>query len=441
MKSNSLHYFAISLAFIIHFTSCKKSENLTERTLASTPERIIGAQFERNASLPKDSVPHTATIYNVGKGCGNLIIDGAVLKIKDSGLIKIKAGKYETITIKNILVESNKRVYIKNGGEVMVTGAMYTENLSNVTISGDNIDHIQYGIKFIDIPFRAIAMNGKMDGVTLRNLSFINVKDYVIAGERSNGAEFNYLGTPETRTQNFKILGCSFDNAGQIVFGGNLNKDLGEDTGFFKDVEVAFNVFKNTDAGTVCAFTNVQDFKIHHNYVNNINLTNNNHNGVFYMQGNGDFYDNVLRNYQGNAIRMWPYSRGKIPATNSIYNNICFNTRKYGAFELQAFERNLVPDKTTYANAKIYNNTVGQMNTSHDWEGQILDLYVTGGTLQYYNNLGFDLYSSNGVQPVNMINNMSNTKIIQETNNTYLTDQGEINQLIDFIQSIREPKN
>lgn len=155
------------------------------------------------------------------------------------------------------------------------------------------------------------------------------------------------------------------------------------------------------------------------------------------MQGNGSFHHNKLTNYQGNAIRMWLYSRGNSPATNEIHNNICYNTRKYGAFELQAFDRNMVPGKSTFANAKVYNNTAGQMNTNKDWHGQMLDLYNTFGTLEYYNNLGFDLYSSISNKPVtNMINNMSDTKIILESNNKYLSRDNAINNSTDFISKI-----
>lgn len=74
-------------------------------------------------------------------------------------------------------------------------------------------------------------------------------------------------------------------------------------------------------------------------------------------------------------IRAWAFSRGNSSSTIEIYNNIAYNSRKYGAFEIQGFDRYIIPGKTTIANAKVYNNTVGKMNTSKDWEGVILDLY------------------------------------------------------------------
>src|SRR5690606_20421593 len=140
-------------------------------------------------------------------------------------------------------------------------------------------------------------------------------------------------------------------------------------------VEIAHNLFQNSNAGSLIVFLNAEDFDVHHNIVNNVNTKNNNHNGIFHMQGNGHFHHNKLTNYQGNAIRLWPYSRGNTPKTVEIHHNICYNTRKYGAFEIQAFKDHIIQGQTTFVNAKVYNNTVGKMNTSKDWDGQILDLY------------------------------------------------------------------
>src|SRR5690554_7175583 len=107
-----------------------------------------------------------------------------------------------------------------------------------------------------------------------------------------------------------------------------------------------------------------------------------------------------------------------------IYNNIIYNTRKYGAFELQGFDRYIVPGRSTHVNAKVYNNTVGTMNTSRSWEGVVLDLLNYGGTLEYYNNLGFDLYHSKPI--TDMINNYSNNvKIIKNSNNLYFKTANE----------------
>jgi hypothetical protein len=424
--SNSNKTYLLMCALIM-LTACKK--------LDTAPEPPAETPVVTNPTNPVSQVPAGTTTYDVGTGSGALTIDGSTLKVAANALIRIKAGTYKTITIKNLTGTADKPVLVKNDGQVTVTGSMNTLNIVNVVISGDN-SGLTYGIKFENISYRAITMSGKMNGVTLKNMSFKNVTDYTISGDKTNSTGLAYNGTDETSINSFKILNCLFDNAGSIILGGNLNKDTGEDSGLFKSVEIANNIFQNSaGVGSLCSFSNVQDYDIHHNVVNNINQSNNNHNGVFHMQGNGKFHDNKLTNYQGNAIRMWLYSRGTSPATNEIYNNICYNTRKYGGFELQAFTRNIYPGKSTYANAKVYNNTVGQMNTSKDWEGQVLDLYNTFGTLEYYNNLGFNLFTLNS-SITNMINNMSDTKIINQTNNKYVTQQEAVNDLTSFSTKI-----
>jgi len=390
----------------------------------------VPEQAEETAAIvvvppaPTPTAPVAITpSYEVGTGSGYLTIDGTVLDLSTIKLIKIKGGTYKGIYIKNIAGTIAAPITIKNNGQVIITEGMETDNAVNVAIEGDANPEIKYGFSFENIALRAIKLNRRIEGVTFKSMSFKNVLDYCIAGEKSNG-EIAYDGSAATRNERLKILNCRFDNAGSIVFNGALDKNTSTDVGLFKDVEIAYNDFSNTNAGTLCSFGNVQDYNIHHNTVNNVNPTNNNHNGIFYMQGSGNFHDNKLTNYQGNSIRMWLYSRGSNPVTVEIYNNICYNTRKYGGFEVQGFDRNIYAGKSTFANAKVYNNTVGHMNTSKDWEGQVLDLYNFGGTLEFFNNLGFDLVRVN-LPVVGMINNMSNTKISLESNNKYTNSQQE----------------
>lgn len=415
--------------------ACKKTASLINEDNKEIPTQPTPPVPTPPPPVTPNEPDADATVYDFGRGTGSLVIDGNSFTRTSKAIVKIKAGTYTTITLTNFKGTEVNPIYIRNSGQVNITQGMFTDNLVNVVIAGDNNPDITYGFKFNNISYRAIQLNGKMNGVTLKSMSFKNVEDYVISSKYNS--ERAYTGSADSRVEKFKILNCVFDDAGQISLGGNLSKESGKDSGFFKDVEIAYNEFKNTNVGSVCSFTNVQDYNIHHNTVNNINPTNNIHNGVFFMQGNGSFHHNKLTNYQGNAIRMWLYSRGNSPATNEIHNNICYNTRKYGAFELQAFDRNMVPGKSTFANAKVYNNTAGQMNTNKDWHGQMLDLYNTFGTLEYYNNLGFDLYSSISNKPVtNMINNMSDTKIILESNNKYLSRDNAINNSTDFISKI-----
>lgn len=427
------HKLILLLSLSISLVSCKKNTAIAE---TPTPEEKPIVPIP---TPPQPSVPDNAVVYMVGTGSGSLVIDGSTLNLADNSIIKISGGTYKSIAVRNINGKPGKTVFVKNEGQVIITESMNTENLNNVTISGDNVAGMPYGIKFEDIKYMALTMGGKMSGVTLKSLSFKNVSNYVIAGQSSNGSELNYDQTSATRTESFKILNCLFENVGSIVFGGKINKTTGQDNGLFKDVEIAYNIFRDSPGvGSVALFTNVQDYDIHHNVVTDINQGTNNHNGVFSMIGNGKFHDNKLSNYQGNAIRMWLFSRGANPVTCEIYNNVCYNTRKYSGFELQGFDEFIFPGRTSFANAKVYNNTVGKMNTSKDWEGQLLDLYnYNGGSLEYYNNLGFDLNTNGYFGMTNMINNNSDVKFVVERNNKYVQQQdGAVSDVIHFVSKI-----
>lgn len=385
----------IIIAFLI---SCSKGEG-SDNSIQEDP-------VDKNIIQTKNSIV-------VGTGSGDLTIDGQDESLKEKNLILIKEGIYGSVSIKNLKGTEREPIAVKNAGQVIIENMVTIDNVEEVTIAGDHIKELQYGFTLQDISFRAMAITGEFRGLTLGNISFKNVGDYVIYIQPANNGE--------TRTERIKILNCKFDDVGSLQFKGDFGSK--QDNGFIKDLEIAHNIFINSDIGVFVFVPNVQDYDVHHNIVNNVNPSNNNHNGIFHMIGNGKFHDNIFTNYQGNMIRAWVFSRGTSPATVEIFNNIAYNTRKYGAFEIQGFDRYLISGKTTVVNAKIYNNTVGKMNTSKDWEGGVLDLYNYGGTLEYYNNLGFDLKLSKEFK--DMINNMSNTKIIKNSNNKYFESASE----------------
>lgn len=421
----SLNHFAltftIALSTLCLLSSCTKPGVIND---VSNEPNIDTAENSYDEEEPTPAQESQIVFMGSGRG-ENLVIDGRSLSIPENATIAIKEGRYRSITIQHIKYEEGKPLRITNDGEVSISEAMFTKNIENVIIAGNGDADVTYGFKFHDIAYRAIVMEGTMDGVRLSHMSFRNVNDYVISRTDADNERY-YDGTPRTRDERLKILSCKFENTGPIIFGGSLNGDHNDDSGFIKDVEIAHNEFSDTDWGTLVSFNNVQDYHIHHNSITDVNGSNNNHNGIFFMQGNGTFHDNKLVNYQGNALRAWVYSRGNEPATVKIFNNICYNSRKYSAFELQQFERNLVPGKSTFVNAQVYNNTVGKMNTSKDWEGQLLDLYHLSGELEYHDNLGFELYTSNRFSAIgDMINNMGDTKITVHNNNKYFDDPSD----------------
>ncbi|WP_231464656.1 hypothetical protein [Pedobacter sp. Leaf132] len=376
----------------------------------ATVTAALKKYLENTANLPltttpayPNPMPSTGTKPTFSLPEGNYIeislTSGKTLDLSNysNQKIKLKPGNYNSVYItgnklKNIIIDAN--------------GVNLEKSVIELG-SGDMVEI--YGIKMYNNDSRVLRFDFGLNNFHLYNSTFINCGDYAFYCNRAK--EVDYNGKDATANLGLKIINNVFDNFGNIQMEGKLDKDINADRGLFKNPEIAFNTFKNNPSiGSAVVFENVENYDIHHNIVENLNSKNDNHNGIFYMQGSGKFHDNKLNNYQGNAIRMWLYTRGSTPYTNEIFNNFCFNTRKYGGFELQGFDRYIIPGKTTFANAKVYNNTVGRMNTSKDWEGQMLDLYNYGGTLEYYNNLGFELnYSGRAIG--NMINNMSDVKI------------------------------
>lgn len=363
----------------------------------------------------------------VGSGSGGLLIDGSLIINPNSLPILVTEGWYSGIELLNFYAPVESPVTIKNEGTVTITGAMTVSNVENIIFSGRNTSGVQYGWQFT-YTFRPLLLSGGIENATFEGMSFANT-DYPIFSTLNNTL---HDGTKATRTTGLKIKHSSFVNTPQIEFGGDFY--TGTDRGFMKDLEVAYNTFSGgfnaLNAG------NVDGYQIHHNVVNNNNVGNDNHNGVFKMGGAGDFYSNKLTNYQGNSIRAWAFSRvgGKLDI--NIYDNICYNTRKYGAFELQGFGDKIVPDVTVMTNCKVYNNTVGTMNTSKDWEGVIVDIYSWLGTIEINKNLGFDLYKTTGAVNDNNMMNAMGSSYTQSGNRYFPLASDAVVDLVEFKSKI-----
>src|SRR5690606_5153265 len=172
-----------------------------------------------------------------------------------------------------------------------------------------------------------------------------------------------------------------------------------------------------------------EDYEISNNLVNNVNKSdsyphgNNNHNGIFHVNGNGKLFNNKITNHQGNAVRSWLYSIIKPNATVEIFNNTVYNSTRYSAFELQVIPTVGILPSFKPANAKVYNNTVGKMNTGKPkfYEGRIVDIYNTKGLVEVFNNLYFNMRDN--VVSLNQ-SNRDETKVA-ENNNIYFENDSD----------------
>ncbi|AHF17061.1 hypothetical protein [Niabella soli] len=365
-------------------------------------------------------------IITVGIGAGDLSIDGnnfvvngAKYNFQNGDIVQIKGGLYSSITIKNVTVPNGIRVTFSNSGLVTLNGGgwLRLSNLNNVTVSGAGTSPTDRGFAFTNSAYRAVELSGSINNFTLQNMLFKNIGDYVIYYNDLD--KLVYDGSAQSYRSNIAFLNLDGENINTFI---NLPGDISNSnfTGLLRNVEVGhISCINSPGIGIVVSLGACEDYNVHDNLINNINSQNDNHNGIFMLSGNGKFYNNTVKNHQGNAIRAWLYSVSS-PKTVEIYNNIVYNSRKYSAFEVQVPPYVKASPLFKPANAKVYNNTAGQMNTSlSSFPGRLLDLYNTYGTLEFYNNLAF---ANNDAE---LINDMSDTKITVNSNNFYKAALGD----------------
>ncbi|KIO75196.1 hypothetical protein TH53_21945 [Pedobacter lusitanus] len=372
---------------------------------------IASTDFEKAYATAVASpviVPVDPDFVNVGTGSGQLILDPLV-----NASIRIVSGNYNYIYVQkatNVRIDATGVVL--NGGTIDIGQA-------------DNLE--LWGAAIIDQPYRALSIGEQSNGIYLHDISFKNVGNYTIAYENKTV----YDGTDSTASKDWKFERLTFENTGTGFHSGGGFTDEGIVSLMVNFKFLNCSVKNCPDIGNVVYLGSAENYEIAGNTVDNINTLyadpnapNGYHNGIFQARGNGSFHDNKITNHQGNAIRAWGASFQSEVKNVMIYNNIVWNSWKYSAFELQA-----TPDMQEYmqsfpsrmkpANAKVYHNTAGLLNRSHDWEGVMLDLYQTGGTLEYYNNLGFELYRPDDWRPIGDMTNMGGPVIIRNENNRY----------------------
>ncbi|AHF17062.1 hypothetical protein [Niabella soli] len=421
---SKINLFAIFLLTAFSF-ACNKGGNMLAAN--HPPKADSSTTTQPVVPAPPVTVTPQGRTFLVGKGSGDLLIDGnnfvmngAKMNLQNGDSIKIQGGSYNSISVQNISVPDGNRVTIANAGLISLDGTdkmLTLSNLNNVTVSGGGVNGMSRGFAFLNNSYRAVILEGTINNFTLQNMLFKNIGDYVIYYNDLD--KLVYDGSAQSYRSNIAFLNLDGENINTFI---NLPGDISNSnfTGLLRNVEVGhISCINSPGIGIVVSLGACEDYNVHDNLINNINSQNDNHNGIFMLSGNGKFYNNTVKNHQGNAIRAWLYSVSS-PKTVEIYNNIVYNSRKYSAFEVQVPPYVKASPLFKPANAKVYNNTAGQMNTSlSSFPGRLLDLYNTYGTLEFYNNLAF---ANNDAE---LINDMSDTKITVNSNNVYKAALGD----------------
>ena len=391
MKFKNLSFLVIFL-----FSACEVEQIKPAEPIPAPEETpsVDSTEFERPGDETNEEKNDRENV-EVGNGSGQLIIKDA----SEKNFI-VKPGTYWNITIENI---KNSTI---NGKSVLIEGGdMKISNVSKLEVSGVNFENYSQ---------TAVIIKDDANDLTLRDLRFKNIANTVIVFKKDK----KFDGNPSSYSENIQLDNIYAENTG-MLFGsaGGIQED-----GFYgliKRFKLTNSTIKNSPILSNAVYLSLgEDYEFSNNTIDNVNSKNNNHNGIFFAQGNGKAFGNKVTNHQGNMIRAWLFSIDKPNATVEIYDNVVYNSTRYGAFELQ-----VTPTIESFsvfkpANAKIYNNTVGRLNTGIPkyFEGRLLDLYQTFGTVEIYNNLSFDLYDDN------LINNMHDarvTKITKNANNVY----------------------
>ena len=365
--------------------------------------------------------------FSIGTGSGTLVVDNAKIGAQALDTIKIKGGKYTSITIQNFNT-SGGSVIITDSGLVEVTGngnSMTLSNISNVIITGTGSAGNNQGFSLHDANYRPMRWSGVFHNVQIDHFLFKNTADYTISWDFTN----TVYKDSSTVYSDIHILNTEFANIGGMI---NLDGGIknGQITGLINRLEIAYCNLHDASPGDFFSVEMAQDYNIHDNIGTRLNATNNNHNGIFHLQGNGQFYNNKFTNIQGNSLRAWAVSIGTTPKQIAIYNNITDSTRKYSGYEVQSFSNLIISGKTTYANATLSNNTVGDLDWSKDnaISAGLVDAYALfGGSLTATNNLLFN------TSPANTIINQEADVPITATGNIYQpTWKTAVTDLITF---------
>jgi len=387
----------LSILLVIFLFSCEVEQIKPSEPVPASEEKptVDSTEFDRPDKDTSNEKEEREKV-EVGTGSGQLIIKDASEKN-----FVVKPGTYWNITIENVKNSTieGKSVVVISGGDMKIS------NINKLEIKGINFENYNQ---------TAVRINDDANNLTLEDIRFKNIGNTVI----SFGKDKKFDGSPASYSENIHLVNIYAENTG-MLFGsaGGIHQD-----GFYgliKGFKLTNSTIKNSPHLSNGVYLSLgEDYEFSNNVVDNVNSINNNHNGIFFAQGNGKVFGNKVTNHQGNLIRAWLFSIDKPNAMVEIFDNIVYNSSRYGAFELQVTPsiENLSVFKP--ANAKVYNNTIGKLNTGLPkyFEGRLLDLYQTFGNVEIYNNLSFDLYDDV------LVNNMSDarvTKITKNTNNVY----------------------
>lgn len=326
-------------------------------------------------------------------------ISSALQGLQPGDTVIIPGGVYKNISIKNIIVpDGQPKITITCNELVTVSGDFNTwelENLRNVIIDGSRVPGVKYGMVAKDNYYVACYIRGEFDYITMTNFALKNTYNEGIQF-RSNKV---YNGTLNSYHKGCKFLNFLIDNSGGLNIDGSINMTNATDKikGLCVDFEFSGWEIRNGSSGTYIRVSVGQDILFKNILLDCPNLMNDNHNGVFFVQGNADVINCISKNHQGNLLRLWHFTivDGNIngrttPKLCKFANNIVAVSRKYSAIEVQGFDYFYEPGVTSFINLDLYHNTIASLNQNIPsvFTGTLFDNYgLRGGRQRTFNNV------------------------------------------------------
>lgn len=400
MKLKNVRMGLLSCFFLFFMYSCEvekiePAKPVEEENVIDSTE--VDKEEEEKAQDSSSTEKGNRDTKIIGTGSGNIIINDS-----DGINYTIKPGHYTYMEFNNV---SNSII----------------DGLEKVTVSGSiinmtNIDNVIFQNLSIENSPKGIKVHNRANNLTFNNLKLKNASGINFSVNKK------FDGSASSYSHNIVLTNIHAENTGLLFYSeGGIKKD-----GFYgliKGLKIANNTVLNSPNYGSGVYVNLaEDFEISDNVVNNVNSQNSNHNGIFHVKGNGKIFNNKVTNHSGNAVRSWLFSITKPDALVEIYNNIVYNSERYSAFEVQVTPGIKRMASFKPAHAKIYSNTVGKMNSGAKYyEGRIVDIYQTYGTVEVYNNLYFDMRDH--VVSLNQ-SNPNDTKV-EERNNKYFENASE----------------
>lgn len=407
----------------IQYLDARSPDQLTPIVFTSSNQNVLKVELKESFWQVEYASPGTATItatqgsntvvrtvivqeqdapagriINVGgTALEHLYINTETLNLVPGDTVVIAGGDYHNIDITDILIPdgADPVTIITDGLVRIVDESNFSfRNLRNVIIDGNRVPGIKHALLVDGHNYRSIYYNN-INYVTFKGVETRNIYDYAWSPEQLH--QLVYDGTENSYLKGCRFVNCKSDNSAAFLSTGGLNiNETPKLRGLIVDFQFIGWEVTNTSSGSPFYLDACQDVLFKDCTFNHINCLSNSHSGIISANGHADISNCRLTNFQGNLIRIWPFSivdghLGSEPRTCKFYGNQVFTSRKYGAFEGQSSDRFMEQGFTTYGNIDVFNNTVGNMNQNDNptvYTGTLYDNYsLWGGTARLFNNL------------------------------------------------------